>query len=272
MCNLGNKFIQNESFAAQIVLDQHFLMGVQVLWESQLEYYICRNDWVEVSKLLDLIPSSLLSYGSLQISLDSLQSASTVGCNQDFPDYGSYICSIEELDTVCIDVPYIKIFRCTANNMCSIWLRMFMEQKLAEKFIFLKDYWEGTAEIIRLLALSNFITSRTKIPLQDKSIESSSDLNISDIDGPLHADTLQALHKLVIHHCVQYNLPNLLDVYLDHHKLALDNESLSSLQEAAVSFLSIHECFCNLSVLLLIVLFQKQLSMSIVFAFKTFYI
>lgn len=217
----------------RIVLDQHFLMSVQVLWESQLEYYICRNDWVEVSKLLDVIPSSLLSYGSLQISLDSLQSASTVGCNREFPDYGNYICSIEELDTVCIDIPAIKIFRHSANNICSIWLRMFMEQELAKKFIFLKDYWEGTVEIIPLLARSNFITSRTKIPMQDEYIESSSDLNISNIDGALHADTVQALHKLVIHHCAQYNLPNLLDIYLDHHKLALDNESLSSLQEAA---------------------------------------
>ncbi|RVW55231.1 hypothetical protein CK203_067014 [Vitis vinifera] len=216
-----------------------FLTSVQVLWESQLEYYICRNDWVEVSKLLDVIPSSLLSYGSLQISLDSLQSASTVGCNREFPDYGNYICSIEELDTVCIDIPAIKIFRHSANNICSIWLRMFMEQELAKKFIFLKDYWEGTAEIIPLLARSNFITSRTKIPMQDKYIESSSDLNISNIDGALHADTVQALHKLVIHHCAQYNLPNLLDIYLDHHKLALDNESLLSLQEAAVSFLHI---------------------------------
>ena len=236
---LGNKFINNEFLAAQIVLDQHFLTSVQVLWESQLEYYICRNDWVEVSKLLDVIPSSLLSYGSLQISLDSLQSASTVGCNREFPDYGNYICSIEELDTVCIDIPAIKIFRHSANNICSIWLRMFMEQELAKKFIFLKDYWEGTVEIIPLLARSNFITSRTKIPMQDKYIESSSDLNISNIDGALHADTVQALHKLVIHHCAQYNLPNLLDIYLDHHKLALDNESLSSLQEAAVSFLHI---------------------------------
>lgn len=240
---LGSKFIQNESLAAQIVLDQHFLMGIQVLWESQLEYYICHNDWVEVSKLLDMIPSSLLSYGSLQISLDSLQSASTLGCNQDFPDYGNYICSIEELDTVSIDVPAIKIFRCAANNMCSIWLRVFMERKLAKNFTFLKDYWEGTAEIIPLLAHSDFITSRNRTPLQDKSIESSSDLNISDIDELSHADTVQAFHKLVIHHCVRYNLANLLDIYLDHHKLALDNESLSSLQEAAVSFLPINLAF-----------------------------
>lgn len=219
------------------MLDQQSLVGVQVLWESQIEYYICRNDWPEVSKLLDVIPASLLSYGSLQISLDSLQS-SIVGGNQELPDYGNYICSVEELDRVYVDVPDIKIFRHTANNLCSMWLRTLMEQELAKKLIFLKDYWEGTTEIISLLARSDFITNRTEIPMPDECSESSSDLNISNIDGALHAGTVQALHKLVIHHCSQYNLPNLMDIYLDHHKLGLDKESLSSLEEACVSFLS----------------------------------
>ncbi|XP_021895508.1 uncharacterized protein LOC110812908 [Carica papaya] len=48
-----------------------------------------------------------------------------------------------------------------------------------------------------------------------------------------HVNTIHALHKLVVQHCAQYNLPNLLDLYLDHHKLVLDNDSLCSLEDSA---------------------------------------
>ncbi|KAI5588074.1 hypothetical protein BDE02_05G071700 [Populus trichocarpa] len=217
----------------RIVLDQPFIMGVHVLWESQLEYYLCHNDCEEVSKLLDLIPTSVLSDGSLQITLDNLQRAPEVGSNCEFPEYNSYICSIEELDSVCIDIPGVKIFRFPANAFCSMWLRNFMEQELAKKFIFLNEYWEGTGEIVALLARSGLITSRSdKMTMEDYSAEISSDLNITD-DGRFHVVRMEALHKLLVHYCVQYSLPNLLDLYLDHHKLVLDNDSLGSLQEAA---------------------------------------
>ncbi|GAV81705.1 hypothetical protein CFOL_v3_25159 [Cephalotus follicularis] len=216
----------------RVVLDQPFLMGVHILWESQLEYYICHNDWEEVSKLLYLIPTSVLSDGSLQITLDGLQPASTVESNE-FPDYGNYICCVEEFDSGCMDVPEIKIFRLSFNYMCSMWLRSLIEQELAKKCIFMKEYWEGTAEIVSLLARSDFITSRYKNPSEDESTESSSDLNISNCSGRYSVATVPALHKLIVHHCVQYNLPNLLDLYLDHHKLVLDHYSLRSLLEAA---------------------------------------
>jgi len=216
------------SLSAQILLDQSFLMGVNVLWESQLEYHVCRNDWEEVSKLLDLVPTSILSDGNLQVSLDSLQPASTVGYNREPADYGNYLCSLEELDAVCMDIPDVKIFRFSANIMCSI--------------IFMKEYWEGTAEIAHLLARSGFITSGYKSPFEDDHIKSSSNLKFSDSGGPSHVDTVKALHKLFVHHCAQNYLPNLLDLYLDHHKLVLDNESLCSLQEAAVSFYKSSEC------------------------------
>ncbi|KAG5245302.1 Glycoside hydrolase, family 19, catalytic [Salix suchowensis] len=217
----------------RIVLDQPFIMGVHVLWESQLEYYLCHNDFEEVSKLLDLIPTSVLSDGSLQITLDNLQHAPEIGSNCEYPDYNSYICSIEELDSVCIDIPGVKIFRFPANAFCSMWLRTLMEQELAKKFIFLNEYWEGTGEIVALLARSGLMTSRSdKMTMEDYSVETSSDLNITD-DGRFHVAPMEALHKLLVHYCVQYNLPNLLDLYLDHHKLALDNDLLGSLQEAA---------------------------------------
>ncbi|GMI68631.1 hypothetical protein like AT4G39420 [Hibiscus trionum] len=216
----------------RIVLDQPFVMGVHVSWESQLEYHIYHNDWEEVFKLLDLIPSSVLSNGSLQIALDGFQTASTIECSG-FPDAGNYMYSVEELDAVCMDVPEIKIFRLSSIFMCSTWLRMLIEQELVKKLIFLKEYWEGTAEVASLLARSGFIVKRYKVSFEDNSIGRSSDLDFSSRNENFRADTVQALDKLLIHYCAQNNLPNLLDLYLDRHKLVFDDESLFSLQEAA---------------------------------------
>ncbi|OVA08128.1 Spatacsin [Macleaya cordata] len=217
----------------RIVLDQPFLMGVHVLWESQLEYHICHNDWEEVRKLLDMIPSSVLSNESLQINLDDLQSAETDGNYMGFSHNDKYICSPEELDVVCMTVPNVKVLKFSASNMCSVWLKMLFEQELAKRSIFLKEYWDGTAEIIPILARAGFIIKTSKSSVQDESIKSLPDLGFSNIGGEFDRDAAQAFHKLVIHHCAQYDLPNLLDLYLDHHKLVLDNDSLSSLQEAA---------------------------------------
>ncbi|GMI67631.1 hypothetical protein like AT4G39420 [Hibiscus trionum] len=216
----------------RIVLDQPFVMGVHVSWESQLEYHIYHNDWEEVFKLLDLIPTSVLSNGSLQIALDGCQPASTIECSG-FPDFGNYIYSVEELDSVCMDVPDIKIFRLSSIFMCSTWLRMLIEQELVKKLIFLKEYWEGTAEVASLLARSGFIMKRYKISFEDNSIGRSSDLDFSSRNENFRADTVQALDKLLIRYCAQNNLPNLLDLYLDRHKLVFDDESFFSLQEAA---------------------------------------
>lgn len=226
----------NKCLVVQIVLDQPSLMGVHVLWESQLEYHACHNDWEEVIKLLDVIPTSVLTDGSIQISLDGLQPASTVICNSEFSNCGNYICSIEELHAVCLDIPNIRIFRLPADLMCSIWLRTLMEEELAKKFIFLKEYWEGTAEIITLLARSGFITNSSNLPHEDNSENRFTNMKLSNIIGRSTVDTVHGLHKLFIHHCAQHNLPNLLDLYLDHHKLVLDSDSLYSLQEATVSF------------------------------------
>lgn len=221
---------------SQIVLDQPYLMGVHVLWESQLEYHICHNDWEEVSKLLDVIPSTLLFNGSLQISMDGLYFSETVKSDEKFSDHVKCFCPAEELDDAYIIVPNIKIFKFSAGNTCSAWIKMLMEEVLASKLIFIKEYWEGTADIVPLLAQAGFIINKSKVSTLDQPNENFADVNISNGTEDLHRDTLQALHKLVVHHCVHYNLPNLLDVYLDHHSLVLDKGSLSSLLEAAVSF------------------------------------
>ncbi|XP_063949090.1 uncharacterized protein LOC108222676 isoform X2 [Daucus carota subsp. sativus] len=216
----------------RIVLDQPFLMGVNVSWESQIEYHICHNDWVEVYELLDVIPSYLFSNGTIRISLDGLHPTSAVGYSTEFSKYNSYISSIEELDAVCLEIPDMKVIRFSSYNMCSTWVRLLINQRLARRLIFPKEYWEGTAEIVRLLARSGYMTNTYETSSLDDSVEGSSDSNILSLSGTVHPGAAQLLHKVVVHNCAQYKLPNLLDLYLDYHKLALDNASLSVFQDA----------------------------------------
>ncbi|KAL8125295.1 hypothetical protein AgCh_012832 [Apium graveolens] len=215
-----------------IVLDQPFLMGVNVSWESQIDYHICHNDIVEVSELLDVIPSYLLSNGTIRVSLDGFHPTSAVGYSTEFSKYNSYISSIEELDAVCMDIPDIMVIRFSAYNMCSTWMRALVDQRLARRLNFTKEYWEGPAEIVRLLARSGYVTSTYETSSLDDSIEGSSVSNILSVSGTVNPGAAQALHKVVLHNCAQYKLPNLLDLYLDHHKLALDDASLSVFQDA----------------------------------------
>ncbi|KAK9670568.1 hypothetical protein RND81_13G209900 [Saponaria officinalis] len=219
----------NQTTIDRILLDQPFLLGVHVMWDSQLEYHICHNDWEEVSKLLQMIPSSLLYDRSLFISLDDLVSASSIRDSAN--DYGSYACPPDELDSVCIEIPNIKVFRSPLNIMCSSWLKMLIGRELAKRFIFLKDFWVGAGEFMYLLAQSGFLGGEIAPLTQTKSVHSAI---IDSVKlGPRDPITLQALHKLVVHYCAQNNLPNFLDLYLDHHKLALDNGSIGALQDAA---------------------------------------
>lgn len=230
MISLTKYIISNSVFlfihlCLQMILGQSFSSDISLLWESQLEYHVSHNDWKEVSRLLDIMPSSVLSAGSLQVNLDVLQPISSLGYNMKPSSYGSFLCSIEELDSVCVEIPDVQIYK-FSPDMCSVWLRMLMQEKLAKRFIFLKEYWEGTMEMVSLLARSGFMSARDKIPLEDDHFETS----------PNKDGTVQALHKVIVHHCTQYNLPNLLDLYLDRHGLVLDNDSLRALREAAVSF------------------------------------
>uniref|UniRef100_A0A1J3EY96 Spatacsin C-terminal domain-containing protein n=1 Tax=Noccaea caerulescens TaxID=107243 RepID=A0A1J3EY96_NOCCA len=213
-----------------IVLDQPLVMGVHVPWDSQLEYYMCHNDWDEVLKLLDLIPEDLLYDGSLQIALDGPKQSS--GVNYSVSSRSEYICSIEEVDAVLMDIPYIKIFRLPADIRCSLWLTTLMEQELARKLIFLKEYWENALDVVYLLARADVILGNCEVSFKEESCRPSLDLCLSRKGRGVNVDTLNAVHKLFIHYCTQYNLPNLLDLYLDQHELVLDNDSLSSLQEA----------------------------------------
>ncbi|KAL1364797.1 hypothetical protein HN51_012953 [Arachis hypogaea] len=207
----------------RMILNQSSPSGISLLWESQLEYHGGRNNWKEVSELLDMIPAYAISAGSLQLNLDVLQTTSSLGCNMKASNYGSFLGSLEELDSVCMEVPDIQIYQ-FSPDICSGWLRMLMQEKLAKRFIFLKEYWEGTMEMVALLARAGFVSDQDKILLDNDLIET-----LSDRDGTVHA-----MHKIFVHHCAQYNLPSLLDLYLDCHSLVLDRDSLLALQETAV--------------------------------------
>ncbi|KAL9229664.1 hypothetical protein vseg_005107 [Gypsophila vaccaria] len=215
----------------RILLDQPFLLGVHVMWESQFEYHICHNDWDEVSKLLQMIPSSLLYDRSLFISLDDLVSGSSIRNSVDASDYGGYGCPPDELESVCIEIPNIKIFRAPLNLMSSSWLRMLIGRELAKRFIFLKESWVGAGQFMFLLAQSGFLGGVIATSRQTESVHSAiiDSVKLGGVD-PI---TLRALHKLVVNYCAQNNLPNFLDLYLDHHKLALDNDSIDALQDGA---------------------------------------
>lgn len=210
-------------------------MGVDVLWESQLEYYVCHNDWLEVSKILEVVPPYALSPGSLSISLDDIQPASSIEFGQEPPRSDKYPSFLEELDTVCMTVPNIRLFRFPTNRLSSMWLRRLMEQQLAKKFIFLVDYWNKASDIVPLLAQSGFLIDLRGDSFLDGANDSSSDPLLVIGDASVDPVTIQSLHKVVIHFCAQYNLLYLLDIYLDTHKLAIDQNSLSFLLDAAVS-------------------------------------
>ncbi|KAF3678189.1 hypothetical protein FXO37_04501 [Capsicum annuum] len=226
--------VWDQRFVDCIVLDQPFLMGVNVLWESQLDYHIRHSDWSDVSRLLEVIPSYALTSGSLSVCLDGIRSSSVDEYLQKPHDCSSYIYSLEEVDAVCVNVPSVQIFRFSAHSMCSMWLLMLMERELAKRFIFLKDYWGSTTDIVALLSQSGFIYDVHK-SMPTESAESWSESVLAISDARTHPDSIQAFHKVIVHYCSQHNLLNFLDIYLDHHKLALDHESVSWMQDAAVS-------------------------------------
>ncbi|RAL44025.1 hypothetical protein DM860_014162 [Cuscuta australis] len=218
-----------------IVLDQPFVMGIDVLWESQLEYYMRHNDWLQVSRLLEVIPSYALSHGSLNVSLESLHSAPIIEYPQEpeTPGAGNYEYFLEELDAMSLNVPNVKILRFPAHINSSMWLGGLMEQQLAKELIFIKDFWGSLEEMVTLLARSGFVgDTHNSFVLEEGLFEKYSDPFLSMNDSRSQTHTIQAFHKLMVYYCAQHNLLNLLDLYLDHHKLGMDDEALSLLEHA----------------------------------------
>ncbi|KAH9323150.1 hypothetical protein KI387_017789, partial [Taxus chinensis] len=219
----------------RVILDQPFFMGVHISWEAQFEYFIAHNDWEEVSKLVDIIPPSVLKEGTLHIQLDFKDTFITPSFKKlDGTEYFSLGHSVQELDAVEMVLPKIKLLRFSLGHGCAISMRKLIEEKLAENFIFLQDYWKGTQEIISLLARAGLIFNVSHKPPSTEVDDKFSDLEFSDMQyGNLHKDTVQAFHILVLHHCIKHDLPHLLDIYLDGHSLGLDNASVSLMRAVA---------------------------------------
>ncbi|XBI62667.1 hypothetical protein VPH35_043242 [Triticum aestivum] len=217
----------------RIILDQpcHISAQSDLPWESQFEYFVAHDDVGEVCKLLDMIPDSVLLEGILSINVDNSRAGYSIVSDVSVPDYKMYICDSEELEPVCMEVPHVKIFRSLSNHESTSWMRMLMQEQLAKKHIFMKEYWQSTTEIIPLLARAGILTNTAKIGPKK---EASMPLIASEMpDDERHQACERALHKLVIRFCVQYDSPYLLDLYLDNCNLILGEDSIPLLKEAA---------------------------------------
>ena len=105
-----------------------------------------------------------------------------------------------------------------------------MQQELAKKYIFVKEYWQSTTEIIPLLARAGML-----LKVGPKK-ECSTAFCVSEMpDDANRRGREGALHKLVIRFCVQHNLPYLLELYLDNCNLALEKDCIPLLKDATVS-------------------------------------
>ncbi|KAG0476489.1 hypothetical protein HPP92_013330 [Vanilla planifolia] len=215
-------------FFRKVVLDQSINMGV-VSWESQLGYHLSHSNLEEVQKLLDMIPQYLLSEETLKVNLD--HSSSNVRI--DFPDDSIYICAAEEVEPFCLFIPNIKVFRFSIVNLCSSWLKEVVEMELARKQIFLKDYWESAAELMPLFSHSGLIFNPSKGFIKSDLPANFLDLDNLEVCKYVQNDTADALHKLIMHYCTQYNFPHFLDLYLDNLNLVYDDNIFRSLHEAA---------------------------------------
>ena len=212
------------------MLDQPYHIHAHIPWESQFEYFVAHNDAGKVCNLLDMIPNSILSEGIIRVNVDSLQAAANTLSDLTFPDYSMYICDSEELEPVCMEIPHVKVFRSLCNHESTLYIRMVMQQELAKKHIFMKEYWQSTTEIIPLLARAGIL-----IKVGSKEECSTTSFASEMPDDAHHQGREGALHKLIIRFCVQYNLPYLLDLYLDICNLAPEKDCIRLLKETAVS-------------------------------------
>lgn len=184
-----------------------------------------------------MIPNSILSEGIIRVNVDSLQADANTLSDLTVPDYNMYICDSEELEPVCMEIPHVKVFRSLCNHESTFYIQMVMQQELAKKHIFMKEYWQSTTEIIPLLARAGIL-----IKVGPKE-ECSMSFCASEMPDDAHHQGCEgALHKLMIRFCVQYNLPYLLDLYLDNCNLAPEKDHIRLLKKATVSSVAILVC------------------------------
>lgn len=218
----------------RIVLDSHAPIGVNVAWESELVYHISHDDWEEVDKLLNIIPATSLSEGCLRINLERSHSSDTVISTDAIMDNTKLICSSEDIEPVYMDVQHVKTLRLPIYDRCSTWMRNLVERKLAKDGIFIRDYWESIDDILPLIVQSGLLSMDGMVSYCTGTGQVLENPTRALIDTKEHSEDhyMNTLHKLFACYCVRYNLPSLMELYLDNQKLAFDNNSVYSLLEA----------------------------------------
>lgn len=210
-----------------VYVDQETLLIDSVSWEASLQAAITRHDWTEASSLLESIPDSVLREGELQVRLDcpdSPNSFFSVSDDEAKVEETRFQGGLDGLDVDAVEVviPKVKFLVVSLGNVCTGWMYQMTEEKLVKSGIFLRSYWNGTRQLISLLARAGLLSS-CKSEYHGAGVEKK---------VKLHKETEQAIHELVLRHCVRFSLPNLMTVYLDHHSLALD--AMSSIVMQAV--------------------------------------
>ncbi|KAL3688215.1 hypothetical protein R1sor_014524 [Riccia sorocarpa] len=217
----------------RILLEQPPIPGQLTSWEARLEFNIAHHNWEAVAALLDTVPFYVLREGELHIQLDFDDSG--LDKNLPFPEIPTYTGHAgqdwSDLDVEAVEavVPKVHFLALDITPICSTWMWHMIEERLVKNHIFLRSYWKGTLEIMSLFARAGLLYHRYGGRV------SSSRSKDGTVSGPtkgsrLHKDSVRAIHELVVQHCVRHNLPNMLELYLDHHSLALDKGSASVMQ------------------------------------------
>ncbi|BBN07122.1 spatacsin [Marchantia polymorpha subsp. ruderalis] len=222
----------------RILLEQPLLTGQLISWEARLEFNIAHHNWEEVATLLDTVPSYVLREGELHVQLDCDDSVSSAE-NLPFPGIPTYTGHAgqdwSDLDVEAVEavVPKVHVLALDLTPICSTWMWQMIEERLVKNHIFLRAYWKGTLEIMSLFARAGLLYHRyggrvSNSRSKDGSLHGT-------VSGPtkgsrLHKDAVRAIHELAVQHCVRHNLPHMLELYLDHHSLALDKGSASVMQ------------------------------------------
>lgn len=222
----------------QVILDQSSITGKHTSWGAQLEYHVAHHNWDKVSQLLDNVPHSVLYDGELQVHLDAVEDAEYLHGDGGHPDLDSadeHSPRAQHPNVVTCRIPKVHILGVNMRPMCSAWLWHMMEVKLVKSHIFLRTHWQGTTELISLIASAGLLFQRSP----GKTSTTTSKQQQSAVGGGVpketfQRDTLRALHELVVRHCVKYSLVNLLEKYLNHHSLAVEKGSMAVMQSVVV--------------------------------------
>ncbi|KAG0619567.1 hypothetical protein M758_4G148600 [Ceratodon purpureus] len=217
----------------RVILDQSLVTSEHKSWGAQLEYHVVHHDWPQVSALLDDIPHSVLDEDELRIHLDADEDVDYLHDDGKHPDLDSadeHSPRSQHTEGVLCVIPKVHILGINMRPMCSAWLWHMMEVKLVRSHIFLRTHWQGTSELVSLIAVAGLLFQ----PRSGKTSSSTSKQSTAVTGIPkkeaFHKDTVRALHELVIRHCVKHSLPNLLERYLNYHSLALEKGSAAAMQ------------------------------------------